>query len=115
MKLPKELVESGEHDAVDDATPDDQERLSQEPASKAWVIALCSHCWVKRWVRKVRTTWATALVLVGLLMVGNAFIIRMVVESVVRNTVLSVLREHKLISVDDVALRSIVAWTGGHR
>lgn len=117
MKFPKELVESGDHDAIEDVTPDEQEKLANEPASKAWVIALCAKCWVKRWVRKVRTTWATILVIMGLLIIGNAFIVRAVVESVVRSTVLSVLREHKIISAEPSPApgESVATLIGGSR
>lgn len=108
MKSP--LSQTGEHDAAEDVPPEDMDRLAQVPASQAFVINMCLRCWVKRWVRRVRTTWATVLIIGGLLLVGNAFIIRAVVKSVVqdafmevsepivRAAILKVLKEHKLIS-----------------
>lgn len=113
MKLP--LAETGEHDAAEDASPEDMERLGQEPASKAWVINLCLRCWVKRWVRRMRLKWAFVLGSVFILTAGNVFIVRSVVQAVVRQTVIEVLKEHKLISAapSPAAGESVASLFGG--
>lgn len=104
-------TDSGDHDAVEDVTPDQLEALANQTASKAFVINTCAKCWVKRWVSGVRIKWAFAIgVLVAVQAVG-VFAVRAVTESTVRETVLKVLREQRLISSDTPQIYDGPPWS----
>ena len=104
-------IDSGDHDAVEDVTPDQLEILAGQPASKAFVINTCAKCWVKRWVSGVRIKWAFAIgVLVAIQAVG-VFAIRAVTEQTVRETVIKVLRENRLIASDEPQIYDGQQWS----
>jgi hypothetical protein len=104
-------IDSGDHDAVEDVTPDQLEILAGQPASKAFVINTCAKCWVKKWVSGVRIKWAFAIgVLVAIQAVG-VFAVRAVTEQTVRETVLRVLRENRLIASDEPQIYDGQPWS----
>jgi hypothetical protein len=104
-------IDQGDHDAVEDVTPDQLEILAGQPASKAFVINTCAKCWVKRWVSGVRIKWAFAIgVLVAVQAIG-VFAVRAVTESTVRDTVLKVLREQRLITVAEPQIYDGRPWS----
>jgi len=104
-------IDSGDHDAVEDVTPDQLEILAGQPASKAFVINTCAKCWVKRWISGVRVKWAFAIgVLVAVQAIG-VFAVRAVTESTVRDTVLKVLREQRLITSTEPQIYDGQPWS----
>lgn len=112
MKFPPELVETGDHDAAEDATPEEMERFAKETASKAYVVNMCLRCWVKKWIRRMRIKWAVAfgigacLNVLGYVSARIAFenavekAVQKVTPGIVRQSVVDVLREHKIISAE---------------
>lgn len=127
MKFPPELVQTGDHDAAEDVSPDEMEKLGQEPASKAYVINMCLRCWVKKWVRRVRLKWAVVfgfglcLNVLGYAALRLTFeaavekVVLKVIPAIVRQSVVDVLKEHKLISAVPVpaAGDSVASLIGG--
>lgn len=126
MKI-DDLVQTGEHDAAEDASPEELERLAQDPASKAWVISLCLRCWVKRWVRSVRLKIAVAvgfaicLNALGYVSARIAFeaavekAVNKVTPGIVRQSVIDALRENRIISAapSPAAGDSVASLIGG--
>lgn len=127
MKFPIETSESDDHDLVEDVTPEQMEAFGKQPASKAFVLTVCLKCWVKRWVRKMRTRWAlifgfgVCMNLLGYVSAKLAFeaavekSVQKVTPSIVRQEMLNVLREHKIISAlpGPAMGDSVAVLTGG--
>lgn len=127
MKFPNPLEDTGDHDAVEDITPERMEELAQVPASKAYVITTCLKCWVKTWVRKMRIRWAlvfgfgVCLNLLGYVSAKLAFeaavekSVQKVTPAIIRQEMIYVLREHKIISAlpSPAPGESVAALLGG--
>jgi hypothetical protein len=96
-----QLTDTGEHDAVEDATPDELEGMANQSASKLFVVNMCKLCWVKRWVRGVRLKWAFVLGFIVAVQAIGVLAVRSITETAVRKTVIEVLKERQLITADE--------------
>jgi len=108
----KLLSDTDENDAIGTPSPTTTKSLSElaeAPASELFVLQeisrLCRLCWPKRWIRRFRLRFAVALAF-GLgvfvaVQIGGFWFLRSALRDLdarTANTVIQVLKDHKIIS-----------------